>query len=84
MGLLNTIATSLAVASLVSAQNDPGAHIDKPLLFSDGLDSLKQGIMDNLPETPFTYELQAPGTIPTGCNNVFHPSLIVVLNLTKS
>ncbi|KAF1970266.1 hypothetical protein BU23DRAFT_367058, partial [Bimuria novae-zelandiae CBS 107.79] len=46
-----------------------GAKIDKPTLH-DNLDYLKQGLIDNLPETNFNYELQAAGTIPDHCNKV--------------
>ncbi|KAK7193717.1 hypothetical protein DPSP01_000274 [Paraphaeosphaeria sporulosa] len=69
MGFLNTFASTLAAAAFVSAQHDAGAKLDKPTLH-DNLDYLKQGIIDNLPETNFNYELQAAGTIPDDCNKV--------------
>jgi len=69
MGFMNIFASALAAAALVSADHDTGAKLDKPTLH-DNLDYLKQGIIDNLPETHFTYEKQAAGTIPDDCNKV--------------
>lgn len=70
MGLLNTLASTLATASIATVMaGDPSAKIDKPLM-QQNLDYLKPALIDNLPETHFTYELQAPGTLPEGCYNI--------------
>lgn len=79
MGFLNTFASTLAAAAFVSAQHDTGAKLDKPTLH-DNLDYLKQGIIDHLPETHFTHELQAPGTIPSGCNDIATGKVINTVN----
>lgn len=79
MGLLSTFTSTLAAAAFVSAQHDSGAKLDKPTLH-DNLDYLKQGLIDNLPETKFNYELQAAGTIPEGCNKVATGQVINTVN----
>lgn len=79
MGLLRTFASTLAAASLVSAQHDTGAKLDKPTLH-DNLDYLKQGLIDNLPETNFRADLQAAGTIPDHCNKIATGQIVNSVN----
>ena len=63
------IMSTFVAATIVSAQRDPGAKLDKPPL-QPNIDYLKQGLIDNLPETDHTYKQWAAGWIPEGCKNV--------------
>jgi hypothetical protein len=64
-----SISIALVAASLVSAQIDPNAPLDKPTLV-DSLDYLNDGLESNLPLTDYNSDLWDAGMIPSSCKSI--------------
>jgi hypothetical protein len=60
---------SILSASTIVLAHDTGARLTKPALASN-LDYLEEGLVKNLPLTPYTVSKWDPGYIPSECKHI--------------